>query len=83
MNALIPLVPASDGRLLIPADRVTGLLRGVAAGWLQSTDSGETNLDTRTTLTLAQLLSELADQIDVECIAFMPVRDMESGPPPR
>ncbi|MGW2302676.1 DUF6213 family protein [Streptomyces sp. NPDC001809] len=80
MNALIPLVSASDDRLLVPAERVTGLLRGVAAGWLGAAERGESDLDPRTTLSLARSLSDLADQIDVECIAFMPARDEEDAP---
>ncbi|MFD3331484.1 DUF6213 family protein [Streptomyces sp. NPDC058700] len=79
-NASIPLVYASRGELLIPATKVTGLLRRVAAGWLRSARAGDTELDTTTALALARQLSDLADQIDVECIA---VRRPASEPPPR
>ncbi|MET7758128.1 DUF6213 family protein [Streptomyces sp. NPDC005389] len=75
MSTSLPLVPASGDRLLIPAEKVTGLLRGVAAGWLGASATGEADLDLRTARTLARSLSDLADQIDVECIAIMPVRD--------
>ncbi|MFD3536383.1 DUF6213 family protein [Streptomyces sp. NPDC058664] len=79
MNASIPLVYASRGELLIPATKVTGLLRRIAAGWLRSTETGETDLDPETVVALVRQLSELADQIDVECIA---VRRPASEPPP-
>ncbi|WP_137992119.1 DUF6213 family protein [Streptomyces vilmorinianum] len=82
MNASIPLVSLAGGPLLIPADRVTGLLRRLAAGWLASTDAGETDLDPGTVLALAGVLSDVADQIDAECIAFLPVRGEGGGTSP-
>ncbi|MEU9234201.1 DUF6213 family protein [Streptomyces subrutilus] len=75
MNASVPLVSLPGGRLLIPADDATSLLRHLAAGWLHAVYEGEAELDPGTTLALAGVLMELADQIDVECIAFMPLRD--------
>ncbi|MGA5193554.1 DUF6213 family protein [Streptomyces exfoliatus] len=78
MNASIPLVSASRGELLIPATKVTGLLRRIAAGWLRATEAEGTDLHPATTLALARRLSDLADQIDVECIA---VRSPVSEPP--
>nr|WSX53645.1 DUF6213 family protein [Streptomyces sp. NBC_00974] len=66
----IPLVPADDGALLIPADHVTDLLRRLAADWVEATDSGDMRADERTVQDLARVMSELADQIDVECIGF-------------
>ncbi|MFG2873580.1 DUF6213 family protein [Streptomyces sp. NPDC048337] len=87
MNASAPL--ALGDQLLIPADHLTGLLRRLAAEWLQATDAGETDLDPRTVEALARALSEVADQIDVECIAFMPLRkegrtgSRGGGPTPR
>lgn len=74
MSTSIPFVSTADGSLLIPADELTGLLRRVAVGWLQSQAAGETDLDPRTLQALAGVLGELADQIDVECIGFMPIR---------
>lgn len=65
----IPLVPAAQGGPLIPADQVTALLRRIAADWLQSTESGELTADPQTVEHLAGVLGELADSIDVECIA--------------
>ncbi|MFF1507147.1 DUF6213 family protein [Streptomyces sp. NPDC058326] len=79
MNTSIPLIYASRGELMIPATKVTGLLRRIGAGWLRSTEAGETDLDPETVLALVRRLSDLADQIDVECIA---VRRPASGPPP-
>lgn len=81
MHVSIPLV--LDGHLLIPADEVTGLLRRIATGWLRSTDAVETDLDPGTVQVLAGLLADLADQIDVECIGFIPLGSEEGGPPPR
>ncbi|MFH7594233.1 DUF6213 family protein [Streptomyces racemochromogenes] len=75
MNAYVPLVSVADGGLLIPADEVTALLRRLAGGWLQSVYDEETDLDPGTTLGLAGVLVELADQIDAECIGFMPLAD--------
>ncbi|MCJ0869768.1 DUF6213 family protein [Streptomyces sp. AP-93] len=66
----IPLIPADDGVLLIPADHVTGLLRCLAADWLESEHTGEMRGDEQTVRDLAGVLTELADQIDVECIGF-------------
>ncbi|MBT2448660.1 hypothetical protein J7F03_16490 [Streptomyces sp. ISL-43] len=66
----IPLIPADDGMLLIPADHVTALLRRLAGDWLETTDAGEMRGDEQTVLDLAGVLTELADQIDVECIGF-------------
>ncbi|MEV7546530.1 DUF6213 family protein [Streptomyces sp. NPDC089915] len=87
MNAYVPLVSVADGGLLIPADEVTALLRRLAGGWLHSVYDGETYLDPGTTLGLANALVELADQIDVECIGFMPLAgdgdgDGEEDAPP-
>ncbi|MEV0412609.1 DUF6213 family protein [Streptomyces sp. NPDC050448] len=66
----IPLIPAPDGDLLIPAGHVTALLRSLAADWLRSTDIGEMRGDEQTVTDLSRVLNELADQIDVECIGF-------------
>lgn len=74
MNASVPLI-STAGHLLIPADQVTALLRHLATGWLHSVREGEADLDPGTALGLASVLVDLADQIDAECIAFMPVHD--------
>ncbi|GHG10497.1 DUF6213 family protein [Streptomyces filamentosus] len=62
----------ANGRLLVPADEMTGLLRHVAAVWLQATDRGEADHDPATVLALATSLMEVADLIDAECIALLP-----------
>lgn len=64
----IPLIPTEDGSLLIPADHVTALLRSLSADWRESMDAGDMRGDERTVIDLADVLTELADQIDVECI---------------
>lgn len=75
MNESVPLISTTSGRLLIPADQLTSLLRRLAADWLHVVHEGEAALDPPTTLGLAGVLVDLADQIDAECIAFLPVRD--------
>lgn len=46
-------------------------------------DSGATDLDAGTVEVPAGALAEVADQIDVECIAFVPLRNRgENAPPP-
>ncbi|MGW0391269.1 DUF6213 family protein [Streptomyces sp. NPDC003042] len=73
----IPLIPADGGVLLIPAEHVTALLRGLAADWLHATEAGEMRGDEQTVMDLAGVLTELADQIDVECIGFASSPDGE------
>ncbi|WP_406179152.1 DUF6213 family protein [Streptomyces sp. NBC_01006] len=70
INVTIPLIPGDDGVPLIPADQVTALLRTIAVDWMQSADAGEPGVDRQTVDSLAGVLDELADSIDVECIAF-------------
>ncbi|MET9434956.1 DUF6213 family protein [Streptomyces sp. NPDC006551] len=74
----IPLVPTADGGLLIPAGHVTALLRGLAADWVRSGSSGEMRGDEQTIRDLAAVLTELADQVDVECIGFASEKDDEA-----
>ncbi|MCX2180574.1 hypothetical protein KV205_08555 [Streptomyces sp. SKN60] len=77
MTASSPFLLLSGGHLLVRADQMTALLRHVAAVWLQATDRGETDYDPATVLTLANGLMEVADQIDAECIALLPPKDVE------
>ncbi|MFI8824764.1 DUF6213 family protein [Streptomyces sp. NPDC053431] len=65
----------AGGHLLVRADQMTGMLRHVAAVWLQATDTGAADYDPATVLTLATQLMEVADEIDAECIALMPPHD--------
>ncbi|MET8508715.1 DUF6213 family protein [Streptomyces sp. NPDC004787] len=69
----------AGGHLLVRADQMTGLLRHVAAVWLQATDRGEADYDPETVLALATGLMEVADQIDAECIALLPAKDGVEG----
>ncbi|MFI5761757.1 DUF6213 family protein [Streptomyces sp. NPDC051563] len=66
----IPLIPAEDGKLLVPAGHVTCLLRRLAADWLEPVRTGDARADEQTIEDLAGVLTELADQIDVECIGY-------------
>ncbi|MFK0220953.1 DUF6213 family protein [Streptomyces vinaceus] len=70
IHVKIPLIPGEDGVPLIPADRVTALLRAIAVDWTNSVDDADPAVDRRTVDSLAGVLDELADSIDVECIAF-------------
>ncbi|MBT2450857.1 hypothetical protein J7F03_28040 [Streptomyces sp. ISL-43] len=74
MNTPVPLISTTSGRLLVPAEQVTSLLRRLVVSWLHSVYEGGAELDPATTLGLAKVTLELADQIDAECIAFLPVR---------
>ncbi|WP_204116716.1 DUF6213 family protein [Streptomyces sp. CS081A] len=69
------LVLLPDGHLVLPADEVTGLLRHLAAGWLESTGEDDLDLAPETVVALAGALTEVADRIDVECIALAPRGD--------
>lgn len=71
MNASTPLlVCAPEGPPLAPSDQVTRLQRRRGAEWLRATD--ETDLDPETVLALGGMINVLADQFDVDCVAFMP-----------
>ncbi|GHE63834.1 hypothetical protein CP980_33180 [Streptomyces vinaceus] len=70
IHVTIPLIPGEDGVPLIPADRVTALLRAIAVDWMNAGDDADPAVDRQTVDGLAGVLDELADSIDVECIAF-------------
>ncbi|MFJ4776040.1 DUF6213 family protein [Streptomyces sp. NPDC088762] len=65
----IPLIPTEEGGLLIPAEQVTALLRGVAADWATAIELESPEADPETVLAMTEALTQLADQIDAECIA--------------
>ncbi|KJY39146.1 hypothetical protein VR46_29005 [Streptomyces sp. NRRL S-444] len=67
IHVTIPLIPGDDGITLIPADRVTALLRTLAVDWMNSADVDDPAVDRQTVDSLAGVLDELADSIDVEC----------------
>ena len=74
MGTSLSALSAADGRLLIPAEEVTGLLRGLGTAWISSAEEGEGDLEPETVLALAGALYQVADQIDTECIGWLPVR---------
>ncbi|MDX2296802.1 MULTISPECIES: DUF6213 family protein [Streptomyces] len=66
-----------DGHLLLPADEVTELLRRLAALWIESAEAEDSELAPDTVAALVGALTEVADNIDAECIALMPAREDE------
>lgn len=81
MNAPESFVLLSEGHLLLPADQVTDLLRGLASGWLESAETGQPGgLHEETVLALAGVLMEIADQVDAECIALLPLTEEHEVP---
>ncbi|AEW98558.1 DUF6213 family protein [Streptantibioticus cattleyicolor] len=67
-----------DGQLHMPAADVARLLRSIAALWSEWTAAGEPELDRQTADTLAGTLTDVADQLDLACIAE--VTDARLGP---
>ncbi|MFE2145085.1 DUF6213 family protein [Streptomyces sp. NPDC059456] len=65
----LPLIPTEEGGLLIPAEQVTALLRGVADDWASAVEDGSPEADPETVRAMTEALTQLADQIDAECIA--------------
>ncbi|MEE1792294.1 hypothetical protein PUR28_16215 [Streptomyces sp. BE308] len=68
----------SDGRLTVPAEHVTALLRSIARSWqagaydgvpVMTTESGpEISLEPVTVRSLADVLDNIANQLDVQYI---------------
>ncbi|MEV7405879.1 hypothetical protein AB0N93_36640 [Streptomyces sp. NPDC091267] len=68
----------ADGRLTVPADHVTALLRSVAHSWRAGTRDGspvlvveggaDVSLEPVTVRSLADALTNIADQLDVQYI---------------
>ncbi|MEY9878188.1 hypothetical protein ABH931_007715 [Streptacidiphilus sp. MAP12-33] len=58
----------AEGELYVPAQQVTTLLRRLAAHW-RTWGEETAALDTGTVHALVDELLEVADQLDVECIA--------------
>ncbi|WP_326666116.1 hypothetical protein [Streptomyces sp. NBC_00385] len=68
----------ADGRLTVPADHVTGLLRSIARSWEAGTRDGipvrvveentAVSLEPFTVQALAETLTHIADQLDVQYI---------------
>ncbi|MER7671227.1 DUF6213 family protein [Kitasatospora sp. NPDC096128] len=66
---LLPVHRDQHGARVVPADHVTGLLRGIAATWQDWAAGGVPGLDPATAAGLGAVLDHLADQLDVQCIA--------------
>ncbi|MFF8378394.1 DUF6213 family protein [Streptomyces sp. NPDC015661] len=73
------LVHVPGGPLLLPADEVTLLLRRLASRWLDSADDRDSGLEPETVEALVLSLTEVADRIDAECIALLPLSDGEDS----
>lgn len=71
------------GALYVPAQQVTDLLRQLARQWTGWAADGDGHLDLKTVDVLAERLRDLADQVDVECIARANAShpDQEEGEP--
>jgi hypothetical protein len=65
----LPLIRDDVGGMYARAGDVSALLRGVGDAWLGWVDQGLTDLESETVEALAASLHEVADQLDVECIA--------------
>ncbi|MFE2553438.1 DUF6213 family protein [Streptomyces sp. NPDC059355] len=65
----LPLIPTEEGGVIIPAEQVTALLRGVAEGWTAAVEDDSPDTDPETVRAMSEALTQLADQIDAECIA--------------
>lgn len=65
----LPIFQGLGEGLLIPAPQVTALLRALGEEWLGWAAEDGSDLDGGTTGSLVLVLREVADQIDVECIA--------------
>ncbi|WP_282206821.1 DUF6213 family protein [Kitasatospora fiedleri] len=59
----------ATGEMVIPAAEVSGLLRTSARQWLTWEREDQAELDPQTVALLGGALADLADQIDVACIA--------------
>ncbi|PJN25412.1 hypothetical protein CG736_13420 [Kitasatospora sp. CB02891] len=57
-----------SGELAIPAQQVVELLRALPKEWQEWADRDDNRLDPVTTAVLADLVRQLADQIDLACI---------------
>ncbi|QNA77605.1 hypothetical protein C8250_042810 [Streptomyces sp. So13.3] len=64
----LPLIRDDDGHLYAPAHEVSALLRRLGASWHEWIERGVLDLDAETVDSLADSLTEVADQIDVQCI---------------
>ncbi|MFD4661384.1 DUF6213 family protein [Kitasatospora sp. NPDC058444] len=65
----VPVHHDQNGALVVPADAVTALLRCIAAVWDEWAQHGVPGMDPVTTSGLCEVLTALADQLDIQCIA--------------
>ncbi|WP_157815563.1 DUF6213 family protein [Kitasatospora sp. CB02891] len=64
----VPVICGLSGELAIPAQQVVELLRALPKEWQEWADRDDNRLDPVTTAVLADLVRQLADQIDLACI---------------
>ncbi|WP_063830770.1 DUF6213 family protein [Kitasatospora phosalacinea] len=64
----VPVICGLSGGLAIPALQVVELLRALPEEWEEWAGRPDSGLDPETTGTLAGLVRQLADQIDLACI---------------
>ncbi|MGW4379780.1 DUF6213 family protein [Kitasatospora sp. NPDC004531] len=64
----VPVICGLSGDLAIPALQVVELLRAVPDEWVEWAERDDNRLDPVTTAALADLIRQLADQIDLACI---------------
>ncbi|WP_146258973.1 DUF6213 family protein [Streptomyces tateyamensis] len=66
----VTVVATPEDGLLVPAGQLTALLRGLGAEWLRWGTDPQLGLDQATLQALARILTDLADQVDAECIGL-------------
>ncbi|MFI0742381.1 DUF6213 family protein [Streptomyces sp. NPDC021100] len=64
----LPLI-RHGGQLYVPTTAVTALLRSIGDQWQEWTRTGRAQLDTATVEAVRHALRDLADRLDVGCIA--------------
>ncbi len=64
----VPVICGESGGLAIPAFQVVELLRALPGEWEEWAGRDDSGLDPETTSALADLVRQLADQIDLACI---------------
>ncbi|MFD7644629.1 DUF6213 family protein [Kitasatospora sp. NPDC059795] len=64
----VPVICGLSGDLAIPALQVVALLRALPEEWQEWANRDDNGLDPATAAALADLVRQLADQIDLACI---------------
>ena len=70
----LPVIRDDAGNTYLPAATVSALLRGLGDTWTTWVEQGLTDLDGPTVDALAEQLDDVANQIDVDCIAALAPR---------